>query len=188
MIDLSKLDVLGIHGPLDGGKDTIAHYIIKTHPGFVKYAFAKPLKDAAKVIFNFTDLQLEDRKLKEEVDPYWNVSPRKVCQLLGSEFGRDMIDKNIWIKRAQLQIQKNREQGYKTIITDVRFQNEADWLRTLPNSKLLYLSVPNLNKDEKYQHQSETGFPIDDSIDQFFLNDKSKGLGWLYSELEKIIV
>ena len=186
-INLNEIEVLGIHGPLDGGKDTVAHFITKSNNEFVKYAFAKPLKDAAKVIFGFSDLQLEDRKLKETEDPFWKISPRKVCQLLGTEFGRDMIDKNIWIKRADLQIQKNKELGYKTIITDVRFENEAEWLRSLPNAALIYLEVPNLVKDEKYLHASEAGISHQES-DLLFTNDKSKGLGWLFAELEKVII
>ena len=151
-INLNKIDVLGIHGPLDGGKDTVAHFIIKNNKEFIKYAFAKPLKDAAQVIFGFSDIQLEDRKLKEENDSYWDISPRKVCQLLGTEFGRDMIRKDIWIKRAELQVEKNKAQGFKTIITDVRFENEAEWLRSYPNSAILYLEVPDLIKDEKLRN------------------------------------
>ena len=186
-MNIQNYDIIGIHGPLDGGKDTIARYIMKKYPNFTNYAMAKPLKEAAQVMFGFSSLQLEDRKLKEEIDPFWGVSPRKVCQLLGTEFGRQMIRDDVWIKRAELQIIKNKELGYKTIITDVRFDNEAEWIRKYPNSLLLYIEAPNLNRDEKYNHASEAGIKFDSQTDIKFVNDKSKGLNWLYQELELLL-
>jgi hypothetical protein len=189
--------LIGVHGPLNGGKDTVADYIIKSNaiyrdydskssaPFYNRYAFAKPIKEACKILFGFTQEQLEDRVLKETIDPFWGFTPRKTMQLLGTEFGRDMLRKDIWIRRAEFEIQKNKEQGYGTIITDVRFQNEADWLREQPDSMLIYLKVPNLVRDEKYQHASEAGISEAES-DVVIFNDKSLGINNLHAKIDAI--
>jgi hypothetical protein len=179
------LKLIGIHGPLNGGKDTVADYIMTIESMYSRYAFAKPIKDACKVLFSFSQEQLEDRILKEAVDPFWGFSPRKAMQLLGTEYGRDLLRKDIWIKRAELEVKNNLDRRLGTVITDVRFQNEADWIRSQPNSVLIYLEVPDLLRDEKYQHASEAGISRD-SGDIVILNDKSKGLNTLYSQIDKI--
>jgi hypothetical protein len=184
--------IVGIHGPLNGGKDTIADYLIwmgkpiSFQPQYKRYAFAKPLKDACKVLFGFSDAQLEDRVLKEAVDPFWGFTPRKAMQHLGTEYGRDLLRKDIWIKRAELEVKNNLEQGLKTVITDVRFQNEADWIRAQPNSMLIFIEVPNLVRDEKYQHASEAGITREPT-DMLVVNDKSLGLRNLYDQLDKFL-
>jgi hypothetical protein len=186
-------DLIAIHGPLNGGKDTVADYLISKFAkpsgqyqfSYRRYAFARPLKEACKVMFGFTNEQLEDRVLKEAVDEFWGFTPRRALQLLGTEYGRDMLRKDIWVKRAELEVKNNiDEHGVSTIITDVRFQNEADWVRAQPSATLIYLIVPDLEKDEKYNHTSEAGITRADT-DVVIINDKSKGLQHLYDQLDK---
>lgn len=179
--------LIGIHGPLNSGKDTVAD-IIQAHKQdrFGRYAFAKPLKDALKGMLGFTDLQLEDRVLKEQVDPFWGFTPRRAMQLLGTEFGREMLRKDIWIKRAELEIAKNHEAGKHTIITDVRFENEAEWIRSRDDAVLIYILAPNIVKDERYQHASEAGISRANT-DIVLVNDKSLGLEALVEQVKSIV-
>jgi len=51
------------------------------------------------------------------------ISPRKAYQLFGTEFGR-AIDNNIWLKMIPTSLEY-------LIITDVRFQNEVDYLEQI---------------------------------------------------------
>jgi len=185
--------LIGIHGPLNGGKDTVANYIsamdktISGPPRWKRYAFANPVKRACQIMFGFSDEQLEDRILKEAEDEFWGggLTPRRMFQLLGTEFGRQMVRDDIWIRRAELEVKKNAAEGFKTIITDVRFQNEADWVRSQPDSILIYIIVPNLVRDEKYQHASEAGITHEDS-DFVILNDKTLGINNLYNKIDNI--
>jgi dephospho-CoA kinase len=180
--------IIGIHGPLNAGKDTVADIIQELRPNkYKRYAFASPLKRASKELFGFTDQQLEDRVLKEAVDPFWGFTPRKALQLLGTEYGRDMMCKDIWIKRAQLEITKNQAAGFDTIITDVRFENEAEWIRSRDDAVLIYIEVPNLVKDgERYAHASEVGI-THAATDINLVNDKSKGFDPLYASIHEIL-
>lgn len=179
--------IIGIHGPLNGGKDTVANIIQMMYPQkFGRYAFAKPLKDALKVMLGFSDIQLEDRKLKEEVDPFWGFTPRKAMQLLGTEFGRDMLRKDIWIKRAELEIGRNAQVNRGTIITDVRFENEVEWIRSRDDAVLLYIIAPDVVRDERYTHASEAGVSRADT-DIVLVNDKSLGMDALIDHVGSIM-
>ena len=183
-----KVNLIGIHGPLNGGKDTVANLIQEMLPDvFGRYAFAKPIKEACMVMFGFTLEQLEDRVLKEQVDPFWDFTPRRAMQLLGTEYGRNMLRKDIWIKRAELEHLKNLKAEVGTIITDVRFPNEAEWLRTQPNAALIYLQVPWFKKDERFNHESEAGIELDRAFDNVVYNDKVQGLEPLRKQLRDLM-
>lgn len=179
--------IIGIHGPLNGGKDTVANIIQVLYPEhYNRYAFARPLKEALKVLLGFTHEQIEDRVLKETVDPFWGFSPRKAMQMLGTEFGRDMLRKDIWIKRAELEIGRNQAQGKGTIITDVRFENEAVWLRSRDDAVLIYIVAPDIVKDDRYAHASEAGISRADT-DIVLINDKREGLQALEAKVAVIM-
>lgn len=188
LIDISKVTLIGVHGPLNGGKDTTANYIQAKFPGkFNRYAFAGPIKQACKVMFGFTDEQLEDRILKETVDPYWGFTPRKAMQLLGTEYGRGMLRDDVWIRRAEMEFMKNNKSAMSTIITDVRFENEAEWLRAQPGAVLIYLKVLGLKKTPQSNHASEAGI-TQASTDIEIVNDKGLGVTSLHRQLDSIFI
>jgi len=190
-LNLANVELIGIHGYLNAGKDTLGR-IIKTVSkddfpltqlyeakasyvqGFDTYAFAKPIKDACQIIFGFAAAQLEDRVLKELVDPRWGISPRKAMQLLGTEFGRDMIAKDIWLRRAIQQHQQNMTQGIGTVITDVRFENEAELIRSHHNAVMIFIVDPH-REAPVATHGSEAGVKFDPERDLLIINDKTKG-------------
>ena len=172
--------LLGIHGPLNGGKDTITNYL--TSNFYVrKYAFADPIKESLKAIFGFSDLEMSDRIQKEKVNDFWGISPRYAAQKLGTEFGRNLIHKDIWIKKAE---QVLNQSEVPLIISDVRYDNEADWIRSL-GGKILHIKI-DIDKDEKYNHTSEGGIQFKEG-DFTIENDKSKGLSELYKNIEKVL-
>jgi hypothetical protein len=160
-INPNKTTLIGVHGPLESGKDTVAKTIIERYPNLYRqYAYAWPIKQACKIIFGFTDEDMNDRVLKERVHPFWGVTPRKTMQLLGTEYGRGMIREDIWVLRAEAEIQKNASEGYGTIISDVRFENEAEIIRSR-NGVIIHISRPSLDTSrENYQHASEGGITI----------------------------
>src|SRR5438045_2338658 len=94
--------IIGILGFKRAGKDTVADYIVSNY-GFEKMILSQPLKEACKILFNFTDEQLYGN-LKEIVDSNWKTSPRKIMQYLGTDILRNDINKiipninnNFWI-------------------------------------------------------------------------------------------
>ena len=74
---------------------------------------------------------LEDHNLVKDQDHnsdilYVESSPRKIFQLFGTEFARDNICQDIWLRMAEM----NMEDGCVMIIPDVRFLNEAEWIKS----------------------------------------------------------
>jgi hypothetical protein len=157
-INKDKISLIGVHGPLESGKDTVAKTIIEAFPDrYKQYAFAWPIKEACKVIFGFTDEDMNDRVLKERIHPFWGVTPRSTMQLLGTEFGRGMIREDIWILRAETEIQNNAMNGLGTIISDVRFDNEAEIIRSR-KGVIIHIERPDLDFSKvNYKHASEDG-------------------------------
>ena len=87
--------LIGFSGKAGAGKDTAGKFLCDTYR-CMHYYFAKPLKEGAKIMFNLSDEQIEN---KEKVIEPWGMSPRKLYQLLGTEVGRG-IDVNIWVKNV----------------------------------------------------------------------------------------
>ena len=75
------MTIIGCAGKKLAGKDTLSDMLVAEY-GFVKLSFAGPLKQAAKMIWGFTDRQLHG-DLKEEPDPRYPMptgrylTPRK---------------------------------------------------------------------------------------------------------------
>jgi len=129
--------IIGITGKKFNGKDTLGEIFIKNE--YQKFAFADPLKRACKEIFHLNDDQLYGDK-KEDVDSYWNITPRKIYQYVGTELFRDKIGelipevgKDIWIKSIEKQILDvlYKNPSTKIVITDIRFKNELDAVKHL---------------------------------------------------------
>lgn len=126
--------IIGVCGKAGSGKDTIADILVKDH-GFVKVAFADPLKRICQEVFEFTSEQLwgpsekrnepDFRYLRhnfmdengDQVSDY--LSPRYALQKLGTEWGRDCYP-DIWIEYAMRVAKRLLVKG-APIFYDARF-------------------------------------------------------------------
>ncbi|WAX21734.1 hypothetical protein [Stenotrophomonas phage RAS14] len=124
--------IIGINGIAGAGKDTIANMValsLDRDNGFkVKtFAFADRLKQASAVVFGVPLEHFYDRIKKEEVVPFWNMSPRQMAQKMGTEACRQGIRDDIWFKALHQEIMASGVDV--AFITDVRFDNEALYVR-----------------------------------------------------------
>ena len=78
--------IIGLCGNKGHGKDTIADILVSKY-NFKKLAFADVLKNSLKELFGWDDKSFS-HDFKEHKDKYWDVSPREMCQQLGTEFLR----------------------------------------------------------------------------------------------------
>ena len=148
---------IGFTGAAKAGKDTaadaLALHLKSLGYNVLRMSFAEPLKKIGE-IFGFTKEQMTDQNLKEVVDDFWGITPRKFMQLVGTEMFRNNLCHDCWvkllIKRAQMAIEQTpkytggsnptinealRCRGNEDVlwvpdaiilISDVRFENEAE--------------------------------------------------------------
>lgn len=116
--------LIGITGKAGAGKDTFADALV-IHRGATKYSFALPIKQALNAMFGWTMGMWDDRVWKEKVIPWLGKSPRQCAQTLGTEWGRDLINPDLWTLIAMERYDLHDKVG-AFVIPDVRFDNEVD--------------------------------------------------------------
>lgn len=121
--------LIGLSGVAGSGKDTVGSMLIDAGD-MVTHALASPLKEGVKRMFGFTDDQVYGSRKEEPVDGLGGLTPRRILQVLGTEGGR-ALHPDIWVWQAQREwrevLQMKGAGGM--VVTDVRFENEADWIR-----------------------------------------------------------
>jgi hypothetical protein len=146
--------IIGLVGLRRSGKDTAAAALVKE--GFINVKFAGGIKTALYALLRYrgvTQAQAErmvDGHLKEcPSSELEGRSPRHAMQTLGTEWGRDCIDKNIWIHSCLDVIRRHD----RVVVSDVRFQNEAAALRGV-GARIIRIERAGLATDN---HPSEAG-------------------------------
>ena len=128
--------IVAFCGEIGVGKSTLAHDLADSTGGKV-LSFADPLREMIGKIVNkdYLTSEMIDGIRAKDVEIPWLGHPekttgRKLLQYLGTEFGRDLIDPEIWVKVAK---QRAEEYGLDRHIffDDLRFDNEAEMIRSL---------------------------------------------------------
>lgn len=125
--------LIGLTGRAGCGKDTVARFLCEAH-GFVQIALADPLRDGIKAMLGLTDEQLLRRDLKEACIDWLGKSPRELLQTLGTEWGREQVAPDLWLRVAARRIASIKAAPpclhvSGIVVSDIRFENEAEWLR-----------------------------------------------------------
>lgn len=185
---MNKPILLGLLAKKHSGKDTVADYLVDNY-GFIKLSYATPLKKACGDIFGFTEEQLYGNK-KEDIDPFWNISPRKIFQFVGTDLFRNQLSKiipdignDIWtkcIEKQYLDILKNNPNA-RVVVADNRFHNEVSTIHKL-NGTVIKIQR-NLNSTDN--HSSEKGIDDINTYDMEIINNGS--LQELYNKIDNII-
>lgn len=188
--------LIGLSGAARSGKDTVGKYLVEKH-NFKRYAFADPLKRAAHEMFGIPleDFHSDDKK--EVVNEFWGFSPRQIAQLLGTEGGRELFREDLWTKRAELAWLQHQEyitdiapetfgniEGLSgMVVTDVRFPNEAEWIKDAGG---IVIDIWRPGADGNVgvaAHASEAGYP-EELKDIVIVNDGT--LDQLYEMVDRI--
>ena len=137
--------IIGFTGRAQAGKSTAAAYIAQIY-GYNRYSFAAPIKGLLNPFFGW-DERHSTGDLKEKIDPRWGFSPRAAYQQFGTEFAR-ALNPDFWVNLASARVSP----GVDTVIDDVRFENEAAYIRQ--NGVLIHIERSGLPKIRS--HISET--------------------------------
>ena len=96
--------IIGVCGLAGSGKDTFALTVKEFEPNTDIFAYAGPLKEASKILFNFSHDQLHHPVIKEELDERWGKTPRQVLQWLGTDVLRTHIHQDFFIMNMKQRI------------------------------------------------------------------------------------
>lgn len=146
--------IIGLGYQARSGKDSVGEYLVQFH-NFKQTAFAESLKEACRAIFHLDDRHLYG-ELKEVVHPFWETTPRDILQRVGTEALRQGFDPEVWVKSCQLRVKRNPTASW--VITDVRFPNEADAIKSW-GGQVFRIDRPVIPEDEDIAtklHASET--------------------------------
>lgn len=129
MVHTKKKTVVGFYGKAYSGKSTAANLLVK-HEGYHKVAVADPLKNMLIALgLTHNDVYgLGDSKVTPN-SLLGGKTPRHAMITLGTEWGRDLIDPDIWVNALRKLILESKHD--KFVIEDLRFDNEVELVRSL---------------------------------------------------------
>lgn len=182
--------IIGLAGNMQVGKDTVADYLVENY-GFVKVGFSDKLYEAVCALFNITLEEALEYKQRNIIVNIQELNPitehndfrgslgeftwREFLQRFGTEMGRNVFGQAFWTR--QLLSSLTPTQNY--VVRDVRFNNEALGLLTVPDSYIWQITRPGYEGDA---HASEQG------INERYIGLKlwnNGTLGHLYEQVNK---
>lgn len=131
--------LIGLIGQAGSGKDTVARILrdqwARQHTAGVQLAFADPVRELAVAFlrsFGVRDPRrlVTDPELKNIVIDSVGLSPRRIMQTLGTDWAHPYAGRDVWIRSMEIRLHDAARAGMRhVVISDVRFELEADWLR-----------------------------------------------------------
>ena len=190
--------LIGITGKKQSGKDTVGkllislylsekinwfkniefeniYKMISTRPSLYLYKFADPLKNIVSRLIDCNAQDLEDEDFKNKILSDWNITPRELMQKLGTDFCRNLNPK-VWINLLDQEIAWSDHDFI--VITDVRFQNEVNYIK---NMNGIIIKIINPNQQESDSHISENELDNFEDYD-YIIHNKKESLDVMYSE------
>ena len=145
--------VVAFFGPLHCGKSSAAGLLIEKY-GFLRHSVGDAPKEMLRV------LGLDDRHLygdlKEVPCEMLNgKTPRYALQTIASQWGRELIDRAIWVKRWYRFLPPN---ATRLVVDDVRTHEGADYF-VEQGAMVIKIVRPDLDMDDdQRKHDTERHF------------------------------
>lgn len=167
--------IIGLNGYAQVGKDTIGSYLVERH-GFTRVSLADKVRDALYALNPIVELDgdintryirirtLVDEVGWEEAKKYPDV--RQLLQRMGTDVGRNFFGKDCWINL----IREEARQYNKVVITDIRFDNEAVFVRDAEADKTLVARILREGYAPINSHISDQEIPTELTDTEFYNN------------------
>ena len=121
--------IIGLTGLAGSGKSEVAA-ALREFGGFKRVPLAGPLKSMLETV-GFTHAQLWGDEKATPLADFGGKTPRHIMQTLGTDWGRQMVDQDIWITLWKKSVTVGPHADYNVVVDDVRFPNEVEAVRAL---------------------------------------------------------
>lgn len=160
--------LIGIAGRKQSGKTTLGASLATAYQ-LAHISFAAPMR---RFVADVLDISVGELELVKEKPIDWldGVTPREMLQKLGTEYGRDLIHDEIWVRKAL----RKAAMYVGAVISDVRFPNEAQAIRGL-GGVVIRLNRSSTTADDN--HPSEK--PLEDWLIDFEIENNGTPEGML---------
>jgi hypothetical protein len=122
----SHRQVIAFTGLAGSGKSTAAAHLCDVH-GFERVRFAGPLKSMMAAL-GLTETEIDGDRKEMPCALLGGKTPRLAMQTIGTEWGRDIIDPDLWIRAWQAAVD-HLPAAVPVVVDDCRFPNEASAVR-----------------------------------------------------------
>ncbi|HEX8392150.1 MAG TPA: AAA family ATPase [Longimicrobium sp.] len=131
--------LIALAGVSGSGKDTVGEFLASRH-GYVRVAFADPIKHAMMALFGLEREQLWGER-RNQADARLGRSPRELYQQFGKACRE--IDPLVWVRAFRTEVEGRLCKNERVVCTDLRMRPEFDavreiggaaWLVTRPGS------------------------------------------------------
>jgi len=179
------INLIGLTGKAQSGKDTVARLILSHHLGDVmdedddvmdedeyfstfKYdedsyllSFAYPLYQALSAMTGNSIIWL----MKNKDETINGITVRRLLQTLGTEWGRETIGIDWWVNLLKTRLVERLQTEDLTIVTDICFDNEAQLIREQGGE------IWHIFRDVEIMHHASENGIITHSNDHIILNN-----------------
>jgi len=158
--------IIGLHGNATNkgvrigsamvGKDEVAKMMVELD--FYHTSFAKPMYKVVNEVYGIDTAGLTKFAKEEKLYQPWDLTLRQILQNIGDAFRS--LDKDFFLKCLMVDIAKNARNFQSVVVSDVRYENEAEFIRGMLGT------IVHINREfevEKYAinpHSSEVGVKI----------------------------
>ena len=153
--------IIALAGRKHSGKSMVARYL--ETKGYHRASFAAPIKSMLRTLGVPFDALYGTDEQKNEIIPLFGKSGRHMMQSLGSEWGRDLVGQDTWVK-----LFFSEERQYPCALEDARFPNEIEAIRQHKGT-VIGIRRPNSAAVTDH-HISEVG-AYDLDVDHWIAND-----------------
>lgn len=151
--------LIALYSPAaQSGKSTVAG-ILQQERNFSRVRFAAPLKNMVRGLLLSMGItpdiveRMVEGDLKEAVVPgFSTVTPRRLMQTLGTDWGREAVDNDLWAKVAMSKIKSRTAAHRHVVVDDLRFANEYRMLREI-GAKIVRITRPSVQAvgEQRYE-------------------------------------
>lgn len=180
--------IIGVSGKIGSGKTTVTQYLIDNlRYEFVERSFAYKVKQIASILCG---LPMEDMISQEgknkRLEAFGGITVGELQQIIGTDMFRQKFSEDVWITSLFLDYKPDEY----WIVSDVRFKNEADYIRKIGGTLIRLEGDPagvRAASNRNLNHPSETDLDDYEHFD-IVMETSSNELGTLKLKMLATVV